>query len=122
MGFVTLAFFALAPALIYPLFLMKVMCFGLFACAFNLLIGYVGLLSFGHAMFLGMAGYVAAYAAKDLGLVYGLRPVQRGSVDRHTLILSASIRNYDYVFVPVVAMKSAPSALSPEGINSSPNL
>jgi branched-chain amino acid transport system permease protein len=43
---------------------MKVMCFALFACAFNLLIGYVGLLSFGHAMFFGMAAYVSAHAAK----------------------------------------------------------
>ncbi|HUP93867.1 MAG TPA: branched-chain amino acid ABC transporter permease [Burkholderiales bacterium] len=60
-------FFAIAPAVIYPIFLMKVMCFALFACAFNLLIGYVGLLSFGHAMFLGMAGYTAAYAAKTWG-------------------------------------------------------
>ena len=59
------AFFAVAPAFIYPVFLMKVMCFALFACAFNLLLGYVGLLSFGHAMFLGMGGYVAAYLAKS---------------------------------------------------------
>jgi branched-chain amino acid transport system permease protein len=64
------AFFAIAPLFIYPIFLMKVMCFALFACAFNLLIGYVGLLSFGHAMFLGMAGYVSAHAAK----VWGLTP------------------------------------------------
>ena len=64
---VMLAFFALAPALIYPLFLMKVMCFALFACAFNLLIGFGGLLSFGHAMFLGSAGYISAHAAKAWG-------------------------------------------------------
>ena len=64
------AFFALAPTMIYPLFLMKVMCFALFACAFNLLIGYGGLLSFGHAMFLGFAGYIAAHAAK----VWGFNP------------------------------------------------
>jgi branched-chain amino acid transport system permease protein len=63
-------FFAVAPMVVYPVFLMKVMCFALFACAFNLLLGYVGLLSFGHAMFLGMAGYVAAHAAK----VWGLTP------------------------------------------------
>jgi branched-chain amino acid transport system permease protein len=63
-----LVFFALAPAVIYPVFLMKVMCFALFACAFNLLIGFVGLLSFGHAMFLGIAGYTAAHAAKMWGL------------------------------------------------------
>lgn len=62
------AFFAVAPTLIYPVFLMKVMCFALFACAFNLLLGFVGLLSFGHALFLGMAGYVAAYSAKIWGL------------------------------------------------------
>jgi len=48
-------------------FLMKVMCFALFACAFNLLIGYGGLLSFGHAMFLGTAGYASAHAAKVWG-------------------------------------------------------
>jgi branched-chain amino acid transport system permease protein len=48
-------------------FLMKALCFGLFACAFNLLIGYVGLLSFGHAMFLGSAGYASAHAAKVWG-------------------------------------------------------
>jgi len=64
------AFFVLAPAVIYPLFLMKVMCFALFACAFNLLIGYGGLLSFGHAMFFGFAGYVSAHAAK----VWGFNP------------------------------------------------
>jgi branched-chain amino acid transport system permease protein len=67
---VMLAFFTLAPAVIYPVFLMKVMCFALYASAFNLLLGYVGLLSFGHAMFLGMAGYTAAHAAK----VWGLTP------------------------------------------------
>jgi len=67
---VMLAFFVGAPAVIYPVFLMKVMCFALFASAFNLLLGYVGLLSFGHAMFLGMAGYVAAHTAK-VGLVVG---------------------------------------------------
>jgi branched-chain amino acid transport system permease protein len=57
-----------APFFIYPVFLMKALCFALFACAFNLLIGYVGLLSFGHAAFLGAAGYVSAHAAKVWGL------------------------------------------------------
>jgi branched-chain amino acid transport system permease protein len=61
------AFFVLGPLVLYPVFLMKVMCFALFACAFNLLIGYVGLLSFGHAMYLGTAGYVCAHAAKVWG-------------------------------------------------------
>ncbi|MEW6346081.1 MAG: branched-chain amino acid ABC transporter permease [Paraburkholderia sp.] len=52
---------------VYPLFVMKVLCFALFAAAFNLLIGYTGLLSFGHAMFLGMAGYTTGYAIQTLG-------------------------------------------------------
>ncbi len=60
-------FLAVAPFFIYPVFLMKVLCFALFACAFNLLIGFVGLLSFGHAMFFGGAAYVAAHAAKVWG-------------------------------------------------------
>ena len=59
-----------APFIGYPVFLMKAMCFALFACAFNLLIGYTGLLSFGHATFLGTAGYVAGHAMK----VWGLTP------------------------------------------------
>jgi branched-chain amino acid transport system permease protein len=57
----------LAPMMVYPVFLMKVLCFALFACAFNLLIGYVGLLSFGHAMFFGFAAYIAGYTVKVLG-------------------------------------------------------
>ncbi|MCC7041053.1 MAG: branched-chain amino acid ABC transporter permease [Burkholderiales bacterium] len=62
------AILALAPfAGIYPVFLMKALCFALFACAFNLLVGFGGLLSFGHAMFLGTAGYVTAHAAKVWG-------------------------------------------------------
>ena len=61
------AFFLLAPLVLYPVFLMKAMCFALFACAFNLLIGFGGLLSFGHAMFLGTAGYATAHAAKVWG-------------------------------------------------------
>jgi branched-chain amino acid transport system permease protein len=64
---VMLAIFALAPLVVYPVFMMKVMCFALFACAFNLLIGFGGLLSFGHAMFLGTAGYITAHAAKVWG-------------------------------------------------------
>ena len=56
-----------APMVAYPVFLMKVLCFALFALAFNLLIGYVGLLSFGHAMFFGGAAYVSGYAVKSWG-------------------------------------------------------
>ena len=60
---------AIAPFVgFYPVFLMKALCFALFACAFNLLLGFGGLLSFGHAMFLGTAGYVCAYTAKQFGL------------------------------------------------------
>src|SRR5499433_1285052 len=58
------------PAFVYPVFLMKALCFALFACAFNLLIGYVGLLSFGHALFFGWASYICAHAAK----VWGFTP------------------------------------------------
>src|SRR5262245_52751944 len=64
---VMVALFVLAPFVVYPVFLMKALCFALFACAFNLLIGYVGLLSFGHAVFLGSAGYATAHAAKVWG-------------------------------------------------------
>ena len=62
--------FAVAPAFVYPIFLMNALCFALFALAFNLLIGYAGLVSFGHAAFLGSAGYVSAHAAK----VWGVAP------------------------------------------------
>src|SRR5712671_5857689 len=55
---------------VYPFFVMQALCFALLACAFNLLIGYGGLLSFGHAMFLGTAGYVTAHALK----VWGVSP------------------------------------------------
>jgi branched-chain amino acid transport system permease protein len=64
----------LAPAFIYPILVMKVLCFALFACAFNLLLGYTGLLSFGHAVFLGTAGYVTGHALKvwELPTLLGL--------------------------------------------------
>ena len=67
---IMLAVLVIAPIWIYPIFLMKVMCFALFASAFNLLLGFGGLLSFGHAMFLGSAGYASAHAAK----VWGFQP------------------------------------------------
>ncbi len=68
---VMVALIAIAPFVAYPFFIMQALCFALFACAFNLLIGYVNLLSLGHAMFLGLASYVCAHAAK----VWGLEPV-----------------------------------------------
>jgi branched-chain amino acid transport system permease protein len=55
----------MAPYVMYPAFLIKALCFALFACSFNLLIGYAGLLSFGHAAYFGMGAYVAAWAAKQ---------------------------------------------------------
>ena len=68
---VMVALIVIAPFVAYPFFIMNALCFALFACAFNLLIGYVNLLSLGHAMFLGLASYVCAHAAK----VWGLEPV-----------------------------------------------
>ena len=62
------ALFCIAPFMLYPVFLMSVLCFALFASALNLLLGYNGLLSFGHAAFFGTASYVSAYAAKDWGV------------------------------------------------------
>jgi branched-chain amino acid transport system permease protein len=58
----------LAPYVVYPVFMMKLLCFALFASAFNLLLGYTGLLSFGHAAFFGGASYIAGYLVKNSGL------------------------------------------------------
>lgn len=75
-GLVTAAALA-APYLLYPVFLMQLFCFALFACAFNLLMGYTGLLSFGHAAFLGTGAYAAAHAMKvwgitpEIGILFG---------------------------------------------------
>ena len=74
---ILLAALMIAPTLVYPVFVMKCLCFALFACAFNLLLGYTGLLSFGHAAFFGMAGYVAGHSIKvwgyppELGILAG---------------------------------------------------
>ncbi len=65
---VMVAAIILGPSVLYPVFLMKVLCFALFACAYNLLPGYVGLLSFGHAAYFGMGSYIAAWTAKHWGL------------------------------------------------------
>src|SRR5690348_11245169 len=59
-----LLLFALMPMAIYPRFGSQLLCFAIFACAFNLLIGFGGLLSFGHAMFFGMSSYFCAHLAK----------------------------------------------------------
>jgi branched-chain amino acid transport system permease protein len=68
---IMVALIVIAPFVAYPFFIMQALCFALFACAFNLLLGYANLLSLGHAMFLGLAAYVCAHAAK----VWGLEPV-----------------------------------------------
>ncbi len=68
----------IAPWVAYPVFLMTALCFALFACAFNLLLGYAGLMSFGHAMFFGMAGYFFGHVVKvwnmppEIGLLAGV--------------------------------------------------
>jgi branched-chain amino acid transport system permease protein len=95
---IALAIGLAAPLVVYPVFLMKVLCFALFASAFNLLIGYVGLLSFGHAMFFGGAAYISAHTVKvwgwspefgllaavavsmTLGLVVGLIAIRRQGI------------------------------------------
>src|SRR6185437_444001 len=92
------AFLVVAPGLLYPFFLMKLLCFALFASAFNLLLWYGGLLSFGHAAYFGMASYVSAHAAKiwgfspelailagvvtaaGLGLVFGALAIRRQGI------------------------------------------
>src|SRR3954469_23810839 len=72
------------PGLIYPIFMMKVMCYGLFACAFNLLLGFTGLVSFAHAAFLGSAGYVTG----ALMIRFGTHPL--GTVTAFTLGVCAA--------------------------------
>ncbi len=79
LGYALLIVLALvAPSFAYPVFLMKALCFALFACAFNLLLGYAGLMSFGHAMFFGMAGYFYGHVVKawnmapEAGLLAGV--------------------------------------------------
>lgn len=73
LGYAAVLLFALvAPFQLYPVLLMKMMCFALFACAFNLLIGFTGLLSFGHAAFFGGASYVAGHVLKVWGLPFEL--------------------------------------------------
>ncbi|HEY4082365.1 MAG TPA: branched-chain amino acid ABC transporter permease [Burkholderiaceae bacterium] len=106
---------AALPALgVYPIFAMKLMCFALFACAFNLLIGFTGLLSFGHAAFFGMAAYGAGQAIKVwglpvpvsllfgvgcaalLGLVFGLLAIRRSGIYFAMITLALSQMVYFY--------------------------
>jgi branched-chain amino acid transport system permease protein len=64
---VLVALVAIAPFTLYPLFVVKVLCFALFALSLNLMLGNLGLLSFGHAAYFGMSSYAAAHAAKNFG-------------------------------------------------------
>jgi branched-chain amino acid transport system permease protein len=109
---VMLALIVVAPFILYPVFLMKVLCFALFACAFNLLIGYVGLLSFGHAAYFGMGGYIAGYTAKAwgftpelailsatlagglLGVVFGWLAIRRQGIYFAMITLALAQMNY----------------------------
>ena len=74
---VLLALVLVAPFILYPVFVMEALCFALFACAFNLLLGYVGLLSFGHAAFFGGAAYITAHTVKIWGF-----PPELGILER----------------------------------------
>ena len=109
-----LALAVVTPFVVYPVFLMKALCLALFASAFNLLIGYVGLLSFGHAAFFGAAAYMTAIAAKHwglppelavltgvvssglLGLIFGIIAVRRQGVYFAMITLALSQVVYFY--------------------------
>ena len=82
------------PHVIYPIFLMKVMCFALFACAYNLLLGHTGIVSFGHAAFFGTAAYITGYAMRELGLPpeVGIAAGVLGSAALGTVIGALAIR------------------------------
>jgi branched-chain amino acid transport system permease protein len=95
---IMIALIAVCPFVLYPVFLMRVLCVALFACSFNLMIGYVGLLSFGQAAYFGMGSYVAAWTMKTwhldasiaiilggitggvLGLVLGYLAIRRSGI------------------------------------------
>ena len=107
----------LAPLAIYPVFLMKLLCFALFACAFNLLLGYAGLLSFGHAAFFACGGYITGHmlssysglstelgilagtlASTLLGLIFGLLAIRRQGI-YFAMITLALAQMVFFVFV-----------------------
>ena len=106
-----------APLMVYPVFLMKLLCFALFACAFNLLLGYAGLLSFGHAAFFACGGYITGYmlstytglstelgivagtlASTVLGFVFGLLAIRRQGI-YFAMITLALAQMVFFVFV-----------------------
>ncbi len=97
---VLLALLLVAPAVIYPVLIMKVMCFAVFACAFNLLLGYTGLLSFGHAAFLGGAAYLTAHALKvwEVPTLLGLALGTLGAAALGWVVGSLAIRRQGIYF------------------------
>ncbi|MCX7168676.1 MAG: branched-chain amino acid ABC transporter permease [Rhodocyclales bacterium] len=100
---VGLVLLMLAPMFIYPILVMKVLCFALFACAFNLLLGYTGLLSFGHAVFLGTAAYVTGHALKvwELPTLVGLLAGTGAATLLGWIIGSLAIRRQGIYFAMV---------------------
>ncbi len=98
-----LALLLVAPGFIYPILVMKVLCFALFACAFNLLLGYTGLLSFGHAVFLGTAAYVTGHALKvwELPTLVGLAVGTLAAAALGWVIGSLAIRRQGIYFAMV---------------------
>ena len=100
---VGLGLLLLAPMFIYPILVMKVLCFALFACAFNLLLGYTGLLSFGHAVFLGTAAYVTGHALKvwELPTLLGLAVGTLAAAALGWVIGSLAIRRQGIYFAMV---------------------
>jgi ABC-type branched-subunit amino acid transport system permease subunit len=131
LGLALLAAGLLAPFVVYPVFLMKVLCFAIFALAFNLLLGYVGLLSFGHAAFFGGASYITAQAVKVwgfepllgiltgtlgaglLGLVFGFLAIRRQGI--YFAMITLALAQMVYFFAV-----QAPFTHNDEGIQSVP--
>lgn len=111
---VMLALIVILPYVLYPVFIMRVLCWALFACAFNLMIGYVGLLSFGHAAFFGMGSYLAAWTMKFwhvdavvaigiggitgaiLGLCLGHLAIRRSGIDFAMITLALAQMVYSF--------------------------
>src|SRR6267378_580034 len=100
---IALLFLLAAPFALYPVFLMKLLCFALFACAFNLLIGFTGLLSFGHAAFFGVAGYLCGYALKEWGVTaeIGLLLGMAGSAVLGFIVGSLAVRRQGIYFAMI---------------------
>lgn len=98
-----LALLFIAPTVIYPVLVMKVLCFALFACAFNLLLGYTGLLSFGHAVFLGSAAYITGHALKvwEVPTLLGIGLGTAGAAALGWAIGSIAIRRQGIYFAMV---------------------